>query len=127
MEFWQKHSYTSLTVSMETSSSEEEEEGVSTGGDPSEREIRYVVGDVTHPQNAEDADAIVMHCVGKASLMEISIRLIRKVVILYTSYKKAILIMQLGKQFTGVLIILLGYRIINMIVWCVFTCYILYA
>lgn len=68
MEFWQKHSYTSLSVSLESSSSEEESEEVEEGwapSDASEREIHYVVGDVTRPHSAGDGDAIAVHCVGK--------------------------------------------------------------
>ncbi len=70
MEFWQRHDYTSLAVSMEASSSEEESETEGSEeefqpSDPSEREIHYVVGDVTRPHSTGDGDAIVVHCVGK--------------------------------------------------------------
>ena len=29
------------------------------------RDINYVVGDVTHPRDVYDRDAIVVHCLGK--------------------------------------------------------------
>ena len=64
--FWEHHGYTSLNASLE-SSSESDSEGSGdelSAGDPSDREIQYVVGDVTRPQNTGDSDAIVVHCVG---------------------------------------------------------------
>ena len=42
---------------------DDEEEGEEGGG--GSRAIGYVSGDVTHPQNARQNDAIVVHCVGK--------------------------------------------------------------
>lgn len=63
-EYWQRHGYTSLNVALESSSEEEEEEDEEEF-DQSDREIRYVMGDVTRPQNTGTGDAIVVHCVGK--------------------------------------------------------------
>lgn len=34
-------------------------------GEGEEREIRYVVGDVTRPQGASSDDAVVVHCIGE--------------------------------------------------------------
>ena len=48
-------------ASESSSSEEEEEEEV----DPSDRELHYLVGDVTCPQCTGEQDAIVVHCVGK--------------------------------------------------------------
>ena len=62
LEHWQRNGYTSLNLPLEDSSDEEEE------GEEEEEEgveLKYVVGDVTCPQNAGQADAIVVHCVGK--------------------------------------------------------------
>ena len=58
LEHWRRSGYTSHNLSLDSddSSEGEEEEGV---------ELRYVVGDVTHPQDPGTADAIVIHCVGK--------------------------------------------------------------
>ncbi len=39
--------------------SDDDDEGGSTS-----RAIKYVRGDVTHPQNAGERDAFVVHCVG---------------------------------------------------------------
>lgn len=59
LEHWKRSGYNSLNVSLDSDSSEEEEE-------PEAVDIRYVVGDVTHPQNTEKSDAIVVHCVGES-------------------------------------------------------------
>ena len=71
LEFWQRHDYTSLNVILESSESESESEEEREGfgeefpsGEPPEREIHYLVGDVTQPQNTGYSDAIVVHCVG---------------------------------------------------------------
>lgn len=29
--------------------------------------IQYVIGDVTHPQNTDSKDALIVHCVGQSS------------------------------------------------------------
>ena len=54
---------------MESSSSSEGEgegfEDEPSARDSSDREIHYIVGDVTHPQNTRNTDAIVVHCVAK--------------------------------------------------------------
>ena len=69
LEFWQRHDYTSLNVVLESSESESEGEPEGFGeefqaGEPPDREIHYLVGDVTQPQNTGDSDAIVVHCIG---------------------------------------------------------------
>lgn len=46
------------------SEAEEEEEEEGEEFDQSDREIRYVMGDVAQPQNTGTRDAIVVHCVG---------------------------------------------------------------
>lgn len=57
LEHWRRNGYTSHNLSLDSSDEEEEEpEGV---------ELRYMVGDVTCPQNTGKADTIVVHCVGK--------------------------------------------------------------
>lgn len=71
-EYWQRHGYTSLNMSLVESSSEEEEEegegeGEEEGEEPLDREIHYVMGDVAQPQNTGTSDAIVVHCVGMCS------------------------------------------------------------
>lgn len=61
LEHWRRNGYSSLNVSLDSDSSEGEEEGV----EPEAVDIRYLVGDVTHPQNTEKSDVIVVHCVGE--------------------------------------------------------------
>ena len=34
-----------------------------------EREIQYIIGDVTQPQNTSTNDAIIVHCVGKEHII----------------------------------------------------------
>ena len=73
--FWSQHGYTSLNVVLDSSDSgeeseeeEEEEEGEEEGRlsfDSTERQLHYVVGDVTQPQVTEGTNAIVVHCVGE--------------------------------------------------------------
>ena len=66
-DYWHRHGYTSLNMTLESSSeseAEEEEEEEGEEFDQSDREIRYVMGDVAQPQNTGTRDAIVVHCVG---------------------------------------------------------------
>lgn len=63
LEHWRRNGYSSLNVALDSESSEEEEEGE----EPEAVDIRYVIGDVTRPQNTEQSDAIVVHCVGRYS------------------------------------------------------------
>ena len=60
VEYWKKHNYISLNLTLEEDEEEEEEEEL----DTSDRELRYLSGDVTRPQKTGDADAIIIHCVG---------------------------------------------------------------
>ena len=62
MEYWKKHNYISLNLTLEEDEEEEEEEEEEL--DTSDRELHYLSGDVTRPQNTGDTDAIVIHCVG---------------------------------------------------------------
>lgn len=62
MEWWEENHYTSLNVDLTADSSEEEEEEQEEG---EEKDIQYVVGDVTHPQFAGTRDALIVHCVGE--------------------------------------------------------------
>lgn len=69
---WQENSYCSLNISLkeddsETESSEEEEDIFSDETTDRTRDIKYLQGDVTHPQNTENRNAIVVHCVGMYS------------------------------------------------------------
>lgn len=65
--FWSRSGYTSLNSPLESSSDEEEEEEErELEGEDEEREINYVVGDVTQPQNTGSNDAIIIHCVGES-------------------------------------------------------------
>lgn len=61
LERWKRSGYESLSIPSDSDSSEGEEEEV----EPEAVDIRYVVGDVTRPQNTESSDAIVVHCVGE--------------------------------------------------------------
>ena len=65
LEYWNRHGYTSLNVDADSDdevwSDNSDEEGEETWS----REINYVRGDVTHPQNAGVNDLIIVHCVGK--------------------------------------------------------------
>lgn len=62
MEWWEENHYTTLNVDLTADSSEEEEEEEVEG---EEKDIQYVVGDVTHPQYAGTRDALIVHCVGE--------------------------------------------------------------
>ena len=61
VEYWKKHNYISLNLTLEEEDEEEEEEEEL---DTSDRELRYLSGDVTRPQKTGDADAVIIHCVG---------------------------------------------------------------
>ena len=69
MEFWKRHSYTSLNYPLDSEGSSEESEGEELwgveSGEETDREIQYLVGDVTRPQHTGTSDAIVVHCVGE--------------------------------------------------------------
>ncbi|MBN3299546.1 CHD1L protein, partial [Amia calva] len=63
MAWWESCGYRSRCVPSEDSDEEEEEEDGSLSSTDSEcTDIRYVLGDVTHPQAARE-DAIIVHCV----------------------------------------------------------------
>lgn len=63
LEHWKRSGYDSLSVSLESDSDDDDEE--EEWEEPEAVDIRYVVGDVTCPQNTGKADAIVVHCVGE--------------------------------------------------------------
>ena len=60
-EWWEEHNYSSLKIKEEEEEEEEDEK--------EEREIQYLIGDVTQPQNTSTNDAIIVHCVGKDILL----------------------------------------------------------
>ena len=71
-DFWKANKYESCNIEMETDSegSEEEEgwgdaEGEEDEGQTTSRDIKYVIGDVTHPQVTARKNNIVIHCAGK--------------------------------------------------------------
>ena len=61
LEWWEEQGYTSLKLKDDDQEEEEEEEEE----EREEREIQYLIGDVTQPQNTSTNDAIIVHCVGK--------------------------------------------------------------
>ncbi|XP_071416376.1 chromodomain-helicase-DNA-binding protein 1-like isoform X1 [Pithys albifrons albifrons] len=68
MAWWEENHYTSTCLPSEESGSEEEFEGDEVGlnvdldyKDADQSNIKYIMGDVTHPQ-AEEEDAIIVHC-----------------------------------------------------------------
>ena len=65
--YWDRHDYSSLNLPLDSEGSSEESEGadewVCEGGE--DKDIRYLVGDVTRPQQTGTSDAIVVHCVGE--------------------------------------------------------------
>lgn len=70
MAWWEANHYTSTCLPSEESGSEEEFEEDELGQnvdldykDADLNYIKYVMGDVTHPQ-AEEEDAIIVHCLG---------------------------------------------------------------
>ncbi|XP_072016893.1 chromodomain-helicase-DNA-binding protein 1-like [Amphiura filiformis] len=67
---WERNSYESANIAMDTDDEDEDEERdvLGFGSDDDDegstsRAMKYVRGDVTHPQNAGEKDAIVVHCV----------------------------------------------------------------
>ena len=67
-EFWKSHKYESCNVEMESDSEESEEEREvdeeEDEGQTTSRDIKYVIGDVTHPQTTSRSNNIVVHCAG---------------------------------------------------------------
>lgn len=64
-ELWKKNSYESCNVEIDESSDIEEEEisdEESISGDTTPRDIRYVLGDVTHPKKTDRNNNIIVHC-----------------------------------------------------------------
>ena len=65
---WKKNSYDSLNISLKEDESEDESsEGEDFFSDETadrRRDIKYVRGDVTHPQDTDNHHAIIVHCVG---------------------------------------------------------------
>ena len=76
---WRENGYHSCNISLdsegEETGNEQEEFTPSGGGDgfnsddeqstSNHRQIHYVVGDVTKPQNTNNEEAIIVHCVGE--------------------------------------------------------------
>ncbi|XP_047410976.1 chromodomain-helicase-DNA-binding protein 1-like isoform X4 [Sciurus carolinensis] len=68
MAWWESHNYQSFCLSSEESESEDLEDGEDESApelgydDPDPNSIKYVSGDVTHPQ-AGTEDALIVHCV----------------------------------------------------------------
>ena len=66
---WERNGYESSNVSMEMDDEDEEsdEESVDLSGDGEggKLPIKYVRGDVTHPINISQQNAIVVHCIGR--------------------------------------------------------------
>jgi superfamily II DNA/RNA helicase len=56
-EWWNKNNYISLNMDLPSSDEEEEEDD-----DGNDNDIVYLIGDVTHPQNTGNKNAIVVHC-----------------------------------------------------------------
>lgn len=72
MAWWESCGYRSLCLQPVDSDEEEEEEEEEDDSsvcstDSNATDIRYVLGDVTHPHTAR-GDAIVVHCVGECSV-----------------------------------------------------------
>lgn len=73
-EFWQREGYQSCNISLESEESEDETEDdilmsldVEDDDERNTRNIQFVLGDVTHPKNTGDNDAIIVHCVGESA------------------------------------------------------------
>ena len=64
--YWDRHDYSSLNLPLDSEGISEESEGEDEWGceGGEDRDIRYLVGDVTRPQQTGTSDAIVVHCVG---------------------------------------------------------------
>lgn len=63
---WAEHKYVSLNLPFVDDDGDDEDDMGSDGEESDvedRRAIRYVVGDVTHPQ-VQEGDAIVVHCAG---------------------------------------------------------------
>ncbi|KAL3857047.1 hypothetical protein ACJMK2_011746, partial [Sinanodonta woodiana] len=72
-ELWRANSYTSCNISIESDSDQEEEEEAKEEKErneeegevpiqPTKRDIHYVIGDVTHPQDTGSDINIIVHC-----------------------------------------------------------------
>lgn len=74
MAWWESNSYQSFCLPLEDSEPEDLEDGEDeTSGELDDEDldsmaIKYVSGDVTHPQ-ADAEDAIIVHCVGTKSAL----------------------------------------------------------
>lgn len=71
MAWWESNNYQSVCLPSEESEPEDPEDGedecsaeVDYDEDPDTTSIKYVSGDVTHPQAGAE-DALIVHCVGK--------------------------------------------------------------
>lgn len=55
---WKANNYVSASIDLASDNESESET------EDEDSDMRYIVGDVTHPQHAGDNDAIIIHCVG---------------------------------------------------------------
>ena len=68
-DFWKANKYESWNIEMDSDSEGSEEEWGGDGdgedeGQTTSRDIKYVIGDVTHPKETARKNNIVIHCAG---------------------------------------------------------------
>ena len=64
-ELWAKNDYKSCSLP----SVDAEDDVAANDDDDEQMNINYVIGDVLQPQNTDDADAVIVHCVGNKLLI----------------------------------------------------------
>ena len=65
LEYWNRNKYSSLNVAIDSDSDDTSSDSEGEGNKAWSREINYIRGNVTHPQNAGNNYLIIVHCVGK--------------------------------------------------------------
>jgi len=83
-ELWTKNSYKSCNLPSVDDDDDSQDDNVDDDDDVKTMNINYVIGDVLQPQNTDDTDAVIVHCVGNEHLITV-IQLIIEVLLLSTA------------------------------------------
>jgi len=69
-ELWAKNDYKSCNLPSVDDSDTQDDDSDSED-DVKTQNINYVIGDVLQPQNTDDADAVIVHCIGNELLVTV--------------------------------------------------------
>ena len=66
-ELWTKNNYQSCNLPSQDDDVVVDDDDDDDADDAKSKDINYVIGDVLQPQNADNTDALIVHCVGQST------------------------------------------------------------